>query len=250
MEIIVVFHTISAGIAIAIFIVFLLLIGSALISGSEVAFFYLSPSDKKNLAEKDSRRSRLVLHLLNNPERLLGTILVANNFINVGIVILSAYIMNSLMDFGTSRSLQFIIQVVVVTFILLLFGEILPKLYANLYAMKFSLLMALPLKFFERLFYPISSLLIGSTAIVNKRLAHKRKNISLDDLSEALELTSDYISEEKTILEGIIKFGNIDVREIMNSPAVYDLVQIPPLGCGMMLLAAVPKQPSSRKPFC
>ena len=182
-----------------------------------MAFFYLSPSDKQNLAEKNSRRSRLVLRLLNSPERLLGTILVANNFINVGIVILSAYIMNSLMDFGTSRTLQFIVQVVVVTFILLLFGEILPKLYANLYAMKFSLIMALPLRFFERLFYPISSLLIGSTAIVNKRLAHKRKNISMDDLSEALEITSDYISEEKTILEGIIKFGNIDVREIMNS---------------------------------
>ena len=135
----------------------------------------------------------------------------------MGIVIISAYIMNSLMDFGTSKTLQFIIQVAVVTFILLLFGEILPKLYANLYAMKFSLLMALPLKFLEKLFYPISSLLIGSTTTVNKRLAQKRKNISMDDLSEALEITSDYISEEKTILEGIIKFGNIDVREIMNS---------------------------------
>ena len=213
----VVFHPLNTGIAVAIFIVILLLIGSALISGSEVAYFYLSPADKQILEEKGSKRSRLVLTLINDPERLLGTILISNNFINISIVILSSFIMNQLMDFGTSKTLQFIIQVVVVAFVLLLFGEILPKLYANLYAMRFSLFMALPLKFAGRLLYPVSSFLIFSTSLVNKRLVQKRQNISMDDLSEALELTSEDITEEKTILEGIIKFGNIDAREIMKS---------------------------------
>ncbi len=211
------FYLPSPGIIVAMLIVLILLVGSALVSGSEVAYFSLSPTVKKDLKEKDSKNSRMVLGLIEKPERLLGTILITNNFINVGIVIVSSYIMNQLIDFGTSKTLQFLVQVMVVTFILLLFGEILPKLYANLYASRFSLFMAYPLKFFEKLFYPISSLLIQSTSLVNKRLARRKQNISMDELSEALELTLKDISEEKNILEGIIKFGNIDVREIMKA---------------------------------
>ncbi len=213
----VVFHPMSAGIAAAIVIVILLLAGSALISGSEVAYFYLSPADKQSLTVKESRRSRQVLNLIEKPERLLGTILITNNFINIGIVILSAFIMNELVDFGTSKTLQFILEVVVVAFLLLLFGEILPKLYANLYAIRFALFMAFPLMLLQRIFHPVSSFLIFSTSLVNKRLSRKRQNISMDDISEALELTAEDIAEEKTILEGIIKFGNIDVRKIMKS---------------------------------
>lgn len=201
----------------AILIVLILLVGSALISGSEVAYFSLSPTDKQNLEDKSSRNSRAVLELIRKPERLLGTILITNNFINVGIVILSSFVMNRLIDFDTSKTLQFVAQVVVVTFILLLFGEILPKQYANLYASRFAQFMAYPLKLFDKLFYPISSMLIYSTSMVNRRLARKKQNISMDDLSEALELTSENISEDKNILEGIIKFGNIDVREIMKA---------------------------------
>ena len=201
----------------AILIVVILLVGSALISGSEVAYFSLSPTDKQNLEDRSSRNSRAVLELIRKPERLLGTILITNNFINIAIVILSSFVMNRLINFGSSKSLQFLVQVVVVTFILLLFGEILPKLYANLYASRFAQFMAYPLKFFEKLFYPISSMLIYSTSMVNRRLARKKQNISIDDLSEALELTSDNISEDKNILEGIIKFGNIDVKEIMKA---------------------------------
>lgn len=213
----VVFHPVTTDLLIALFIVILLLICSALVSGSEVAYFSLSPADRQKLKGKDSRQSRFVIGLIGKPERLLGTILISNNFINVGIVILSSFIMNELIDFGTSKTLQFVLKVVLVTFLLLLFGEILPKLYANMYAMRFALFMALPLRFLEKLFYPVSSLLLGSTSLVNKRLAQKKQNISMDDLSEALELTSEDILEEKTILEGIIKFGNIDVREIMKS---------------------------------
>ncbi|MCK5462372.1 MAG: gliding motility-associated protein GldE [Bacteroidales bacterium] len=211
------FYPAEPGSILAIFIVLILLVGSALISGSEVAYFSLSPTDKRNLEDRGSRNSRAVLELIRKPERLLGTILITNNFINVGIVILSSFVMNRLIDFGTSKTLQFLVQVVVVTFILLLFGEILPKLYANLYASRFAQFMAYPLKFFEKLFYPISSTLIFSTSVMNRRLARKKQNISMDDLSEALELTSEDISEEKNILEGIIKFGNIDVKEIMKA---------------------------------
>jgi putative hemolysin len=211
------FYPVEPGIIMAIFIVVILLVGSALISGSEVAYFSLSPTDKQNLEDRSSRNSRAVLELIRKPERLLGTILITNNFINVGIVILSSFVMNKLIDFGSSKTLQFLVQVLVVTFILLLFGEILPKLYANLYASRFAQFMAYPLKFSEKLFYPISSMLIYSTSMVNRRLARKKQNISIDDLSEALELTSDNISEDKNILEGIIKFGNIDVKEIMKA---------------------------------
>lgn len=211
------FYPAEPGSILAIFIVLILLVGSALISGSEVAYFSLSPTDKQNLEDRDTRNSRAVLELIRKPVRLLGTILITNNFINVGIVIISSFVMNRLINFGTSKTLQFMTQVVIVTFILLLFGEILPKLYANLYASRFAQFMAYPLKFFEKLFYPISSMLIYSTSMVNRRLARKKQNISMDDLSEALELTSKDISEEKNILEGIIKFGNIDVKEIMKA---------------------------------
>ncbi len=211
------FHPAGSDGILAIFIIGLLLVGSALISGSEVAYFSLSPTDKQNLKNKSTRNSRVVLELISKPERLLGTILITNNFINVGIVIISSFVMNKLIDFGTSKTLQFLVQVVVVTFILLLFGEILPKIYANLYASRFAHFMAYPLKLCEKLFYPISSLLIHSTSMVNRRLAGKKQNISMDDLSGALELTAEDISEEKTILEGIIKFGNIDVKEIMKA---------------------------------
>ncbi len=211
------FNQADPGSILAIIVVLVLLVGSALVSGSEVAYFSLSPTDKQNLEDRGSKNSRTVLELIKRPERLLGTILISNNFINVGIVILSSFVMNKLIDFGTSKTLQFIVQVVVVTFLLLLFGEILPKLYANHYASRFAQFMAYPLKFFEKLFYPLSSLLIHSTSVVNRRLAGKKQNISMDDLSEALELTSEDISEEKNILEGIIKFGNIDVEEIMKA---------------------------------
>jgi len=230
------FLPLTAGIFAGMVIVILLLLCSALISGSEVAYFSLSPTDKKQLEEKGSKHSKMVLNLLARPERLLGTILITNNFVNVGIIILSAFLMNSMFDFGSSKTLQFLVQVIIVTFLLLLFGEILPKLYANIYSARFALFMVYPLRFFEKLFYPISSILIFSTSLVNKRLASKKQNLSMDDLSGALELTADDISEEKTILEGIIKFGNIDVSEIMRSridvvsadinTRLHDLIQI------------------------
>ncbi|HKJ77958.1 MAG TPA: gliding motility-associated protein GldE [Prolixibacteraceae bacterium] len=210
------FHPFTPGIGIAIFIVLLLLASSALISGSEVAYFSLSPTDKKKLLQKRTKTNLRVLRNLENPEKLLATILVTNNFVNIGIIILTAFVTNNLLTFQDSKTLEFVLQVVVITFILLLFGEILPKVYASHYSLKFSRFMAAPLQTLEKIFSPINSILIYSTSFVNKRLQKHQKNISMVEISQALELTSDKeISEEKDILEGIVKFGNKSVEDIM-----------------------------------
>ncbi len=207
----------SFEVFIAFIVVLFLLISSAVVSGSEVAFFSLSPSDINKLKKSNIKSDNAILNLLGEPERLLATILVANNFINVGIVIISAFITTSLFDFSDSPTFGIIIQIVVITFLLLFFGEILPKVYANRYALKFSKLMVKPLEISEKIFRPISTFLIYSTSIVNRRFAQRRKNISIEELSDALALTEDSITEDKKILKGIVKFGNIDVKEIMKS---------------------------------
>ena len=209
------FHPFTLGIAISIVIVLLLLLSSALISGSEVAYFSLSAADKQKLQKKNKTNQR-VLKNLENPEKLLATILVANNFVNIGIIILAAYITDKLMTIQNSQALEFILQVVFITFFLLLFGEIIPKVYATHIALKFAKFMSLPLQILEKLFRPINSILIYSTSFVNRRLQKHRKKISMDEISQALELTSDHeLSDEKEILEGIVKFGNKSVEEIM-----------------------------------
>ena len=209
------FHPLKIGIVIALVIVMLLLFSSAMISGSEVAYFSLSAAEKQKL-KKPNRTNQRVLENLDNPEKLLATILVANNFVNVGIIILTAYVSNALVSFTDAPLLEFIFQVVLITFFLLLFGEIIPKVYATHSALRFAKMMALPLQTLEKLFQPINSILIYSTGFVNKRMQKHRKNISIDEISQALELTSDHeLSEEKDILEGIVKFGNKSVSEIM-----------------------------------
>jgi len=195
--------------------ILILLISSALVSGSEVAYFSLSPTQKNTLVETDTKKSNLILSLLKKPEKLLATILIANNFINVGIVMLSAYVMNSAVDFsGTPDWLTFLIQIITITFLLLLFGEIIPKVYATEESLKFAKFTVYPLSISMKLFMPISNILIKSTSFVNKRLKMKQ-NISVEDLSDALELTEADIKQDKSILERIVTFGSIDVKEIM-----------------------------------
>ncbi len=213
----IVFLAPSAGIIAWMAFVLLLLICSALISGSEIAFFSLSPSQLSRLKYKDSASSKKILHLLSRPEYLLGTILVANNFVNVAIVIISSYLSNSLVDFGDARLLGFLAQVVFITFFLLLFGEILPKIYANSYNVKFSCFMALGISALQTIFMPLTMVLVSSTNFVNKRLTLKKQNVSMDELSDALSLAETKITEDKQILEGIVKFGNTDAKEIMRS---------------------------------
>ena len=218
------FHPLTIGIAISIIVVLLLLLTSALISGSEVAYFSLSPTDKQKLQKKNKTNQR-VLKNLENPEKLLATILVTNNFVNIGIIILTSFITSNLITIENSQVTEFILQVVLITFFLLLFGEIFPKVYATHFALGFAKFMSLPLQILEKVFRPVNSMLIYSTSFVNRRLQKHRKKISMDEISQALELTSDHeLSDEKEILEGIVKFGNKNVEEIMR-PRV-DVVSI------------------------
>ncbi|MGW8315654.1 MAG: gliding motility-associated protein GldE [Bacteroidales bacterium] len=206
----------TTGAAIGMGVVVILLFCSAMISGSEVAYFSMKPLHIFNLKEMPvSRQEQMVLSLLAKPERLLASILISNNFINVGIVIISAHVTGTLFDFSQTPILGFIIQVVVITFLLLLFGEIIPKVYANRFAPKFARWMAQPLTVLDKLFQPLIFILIKSTGIVNRRLARRRKNISMDDLSDALGLTTDVVKDEKEMLEGIVRFSNLEVSEIM-----------------------------------
>ena len=206
----------SWGIIIGIFALIILLVFSALISGSEVAFFSLSPNEKELLKDEKTKTHKIIRDQLLLPEKLLATILVANNFINVSIVILSTYLVHNSFDFSNVPILGFIIEIIIITFLLLLFGEIMPKIYASNFALSFAEFMARPLKFCSKIFYPLIKILINSTSIVNKRMAKHTKNISIDDLSQALELTSEEeLSNDKEILEGIIKFGTTSVDQIM-----------------------------------
>jgi len=198
-----------------IIVLMLLLCASALISASEVAFFSLKPEDLEKLRNKKSQKAKNALKMYNMPERLLSTILISNNTVNIAFVLLAAFLSAKLFDFSSSPVLGFIVEAIGITFLLLLFGEIMPKVYASKNQMKMVLFMASPLVALEKLFRPISSMLVLSTSFVKKRTGIKRSNISMDDLSEALELASDDINEDEKILKGIVNFGNINVSEIM-----------------------------------
>jgi gliding motility-associated protein GldE len=212
----IIFYPFNWGLVLGLVILIFLLISSALISGSEVAFFSLSPGDKDLMKNSKSKLHRIIRKHLELPDKLLANILIANNFVNVGIVILSTYLVHSSIDFSSSPILGFIIEVITITFVLLLFGEILPKIYASNNPLSFSEFMALPLLYTSKIFNPLIKILISSTTLVNRRMSRKVKNISIDDISQALELTSEEdLSDDKGILEGIIKFGSTSVDQIM-----------------------------------
>ncbi|MFV0365339.1 MAG: gliding motility-associated protein GldE [Mangrovibacterium sp.] len=215
------FHALTFETSISLFVIALLLILSALVSGSEVAYFSLSPNDRQQLMNEADRKGKLARENLAHPDHLLATILVTNNFVNVGVVMLSSYAMTTLVDFTQAQVLGFVFQVVIVTFFLLLFGEIIPKVYAAKNAVLMAKMMAMPLYLLGKLFTPINKVLIRSTSLVNKRMQKKQtSNISVDELSHALELTDDQeLTEDKEILEGIVNFGNKTAEEIM-SPRV------------------------------
>lgn len=210
----------DAGIIVSLVVMLLLLFMSAAISASEIAFFSLNPSQLNELGNDPGKTSHKIQLLLDKPKRLLATILIANNFVNVSIVILSSFVMAGLFDFSGSPLLGFLIQVVIVTALILIFGEIMPKIYASQHALITAHFMAGPMLNIRKVFYPISSFLISSTRLIDKRIAHKGHEITIDDLSEALDITSpgnNAPDEERKILKGIVKFGDISVREIMRS---------------------------------
>jgi len=207
---------------IAIVILLLLLAGSALVSGSEVAFFSLKPIDVEELQKDTTKRAETALLLLERPKRLLATILISNNFINVSIIILSANISTQLFPEGSISGLwKLIIDVAVITFIILLFGEVIPKVYASKNSKNMALLMGVPLHVVGKAF-PINYMikwLVSGTAVISNLGKRKSIAVSSDDLEQAIELTKEIAGkeEEHKILEGIVKFGKTDVKQIMKS---------------------------------
>ncbi|SHJ47237.1 protein involved in gliding motility GldE [Arenibacter nanhaiticus] len=216
------FIAIDGALTLKIIILFILLICSALISGAEVAFFGLSQTEVNEIEEKKSAKGNIIVQLLDRPKKLLATILIANNSINIGIVLLFNAIGDTLFQGLTYTilgivSVRFLLEVVVVTFLILMFGEILPKVYANRNRHTFSFFMAFPLKVLDFIFSPLSLPMRSATIFLYNKLGKQKSNISVDHLSQALELTSegDTTKEEQKILEGIVNFGNTDTKQVM-----------------------------------
>ena len=209
-------HTPSVGAIIAIVLAVLLLFASGFVSASEIAFFSLSPNDLSEIEEEEHSSDRRIMELLKDTERLLATILISNNFVNVTIIMLCNFFFASVIDFGQAVIVEFLVITVVLTFLLLLFGEIMPKIYSAQHTLKFCRMAAPVVMVLKKVFAPLSSLLVRSSFIVNKCVAKRNYNISVDELSQALELTDkDEISEESNILEGIIRFGGETAKEVM-----------------------------------
>jgi putative hemolysin len=220
-------HPVTLTAIVSVFISVFLLIFSAVISASEVALFSLDPQTMNELEESERKGDRNILRLLKTPQRLLATILIAQNFLNVGVILLLTHFTTTILNFDSAPIFGFVFQTIFITFAILLFGEIIPKVYATQYAKKTSFYTVPILSGLEKILGPFVSFLVNSTSIVNSRLAKRnRSNISMDELSHALELTSSSRDEDTEILEGIIKFGNIQVVDIMTSRVDMVVVDI------------------------
>ena len=207
----------NINVALGFVLLIVLLICSAMISGAEVALFSLSKSDLEDEALQSKKQIQIITKLLIRPKKLLATILVANNFINIGIVILFAFLGNYIFAGVASLVVKFVLEVVVITFLILLFGEILPKIYASRNNLKFATFMAFPLGVLDVLFSPLSLPMRSITLGIHRKLGKQKSNISVDQLSQALELTSEHdtTKEEQKILQGIVSFGNTDTKQVM-----------------------------------
>ncbi len=212
------FHSPSTGIIISIILIALLLLLSGFASGSEIAFFSLSPKDIDKLEDEKTATDKLINKLREDSERTLATILITNNFVNVTIIMLCNYVFSNLIDFGGNVVLEFIVLTVLLTFILLLFGEILPKIFARQSTLAFCRMAAKGISFFRTLFWPMENLLLKTSIVAEKMVTEDNHVMSVDELEQALELTDkEDIAEEKKILEGIIRFGDETAKEIMTS---------------------------------
>ncbi len=212
------FSTIDSDLLFGFIGIFVLLFCSALVSAAEVAYFSLTPKDLDACAQDDTTKTQIITSLLEKPKKLLATLLVANNFINIGVVILFSVIGKNLFESIASPLLKFTIEVILVTFLILLFGEVLPKVYANRNNTKFALFVAYPLSFLDKILSPISLPMRALTIYLHEKLGKQKTNFSVDQLSQALELTSsdDTSQEEQKILEGIVSFGNTDTKQVMS----------------------------------
>ena len=209
--------TIDTGLVIQFAVFFVLLLCSALISGSEVALFSLSPTELETLKEEKTTQADLIITLVENPKKLLATVLIANNLVNISIVLISADLCEFLFGGIENPILKDVMNIGVVTFVLLLCGEILPKIYANRNNLAFSRKVIYFIYTFDKFFTPISLPMKAFTVWVQKFLGKGKSNISVGQLSQALALASgvDATNEEKKILESIVSFGNTETHEVM-----------------------------------
>lgn len=207
----------SVGLFIAWVIILILLLASFLVSASEIAFFDLRKQEFKNLRYGGGRVQRIIIRLMGQPESLLATILIVNNFIHVLLVILAAWIGYQWMVFSDPAVWVMILLAIGLTMIILLVGEVLPRVYATRHSLRIARLMALPIYVLRVLCKPLAAILIRSTSRVQQKLKEKKANLSLNDLSQALDLSGEPMEEDERILKGIVNFGNTDVREVMKS---------------------------------
>ncbi|MBW6482066.1 MAG: gliding motility-associated protein GldE [Vicingaceae bacterium] len=215
-----VFNSINVTILIELLVILILLVFSGLISGSEIAFFSLTPSELNKISHSKSKTNQLINKLLSNQKQLLATILISNNLINIALIIITTHFANNLINFSLLHPLvAFITQVIGITFIILLFGEVIPKIYATKNAHKLAKMMIFPLNVFSFFVFPLSYLLIKFSSIIDKHIKQRGLNVTVEDLSHALDLTSDIPEnqDEHRILKGIVKFGETSVKQIMTA---------------------------------
>ena len=208
----------STGAVFAGILACLLLVVSGFASGSEIAFFSLSPTDLNDIEESNEDCDRKIMELRDDSERLLATILITNNLVNVTIIMLCNYFFAHVIDFGGAVWLQFLVITVLLTFLLLLFGEIIPKVYCGQHALAVCRSFAGAIMMLRRLLYPLATVLIRSGILAEKVVQKENHVLSVDDLEQALELTDKTeLKEEQNMLEGIVRFGDETAKEIMNS---------------------------------
>ncbi|HEU0125448.1 MAG TPA: gliding motility-associated protein GldE, partial [Flavobacterium sp.] len=198
--------------------IFILLFLSAIVSGAEVALFSLSQQDIDDTLNDNLAKGKIISNLLDKPKKLLATLLVANNFFNIGVVILFAYMGQNIFASVSSPAFKFTLEVVLVTFLILLFGEVLPKVYASRNSIRFAKRVAYPLAFLDKVLSPISLPMRAVTIYLQHKLGKQKNNFSINQLSQALELTDSEgtSTEEQKILEGIVSFGNTDTKQVMS----------------------------------
>ncbi|RUT71023.1 gliding motility-associated protein GldE [Flavobacterium cupreum] len=198
--------------------IFILLFLSAIVSGAEVALFSLSQKDIDDTLQEDLSKGKIISSLLDKPKKLLATLLVANNFLNIGVVILFSFIGQNIFSGIASPAFKFMLEVILVTFLILLFGEVLPKVYASRNNIKFAKWSAYPVAVLDKLLSPVSLPMRSLTLYLQNKLGKQKNNFSINQLSQALELTDSEgtSSEEQKILEGIVSFGNTDTKQVMS----------------------------------
>ena len=208
----------TMGAVVALVLAIILLGCSAFVSGSEIAFFSLSPNDLNDLEEEKSDTDRNIMRLLDDSERTLATILITNNLVNVTIIMLCNYFFAHVIDFGMAYWLQFLFITILLTFLLLLFGEIMPKVYAAQNPLSFCRMSAGGVRILSKVFYPFASVLMKSGILAEKVVQKENHVLSVDDLEQALELTdTEELKDEKNMLEGIVRFGDETAKEVMTS---------------------------------